>query len=263
MTITSLDHHPAGDTAAARPPPGGVASDRRLQWVPIRSLGERHRPKLAAHLRALSTQDRYLRFGYPASDEQIERYVEAIDFGRDEVFGVFNRRLELIVGAHLAFAAPNGEPGVAEFGVSVSAAYRGRGFGRRLFDNAMLRARNRGIGTLLIHALTANTAMLSIVTKAGAAVERAGAEASARLKLPPDDLRSHLDAAVEDAAAEIDFHFKSQARFVDEWLHGFDRAGATLPRAGADDAAVQDSASGPLLGNAIPPRGDHRAEGEP
>lgn len=217
----------------------------RLLWVPIRSLGQPHRPKLAGHLRSLSPHDRYLRFGYQASDEQIDRYVEQIDFGRDEVFGVFNRRLELIAAAHLAFARDGGEPDVAEFGVSVESRYRGRSFGRRLFDNAMLRARNRGVGTLVIHALSANTAMLSIVTKAGATVERIGAEASARLKLPPDDLRSHLDAAVEDAAAEIDFHFKSQARFVDEWLR---------TKAGA----VQDSASDPLLPGAIPPRGDHR-----
>lgn len=232
--------------------------DHRLQWVPIRSLGERHRPKLAAHLRDLDAHDRYLRFGYRASDEQIDRYVEAIDFGRDEVFGVFNRRLELVAAAHLAFAAPDGESGVAEFGASVTAAYRGRGIGKRLFDNAMLRARNRGVGSLLIHALSANTTMLAIVGKAGASVERSGAEASARLKLPPDDLRSHLDAAIENAAGEIDFHRKSQARFVDDWLHACVKG---MPA--TDAAVVQDSTPQPLLESAIPPRGDRRPGGAP
>ena len=51
--------------------------------------------------------DRYLRFGYPASDEQIDRYVETIDFAHDEVFGVFNRRLELVAaGAPCVRAIP-------------------------------------------------------------------------------------------------------------------------------------------------------------
>src|SRR4051794_15371801 len=71
-------------------------------WVPIRSLGPRHRDRMVAHLIALDDRSRYLRFGYPATDAQIGRYVDTIDFEQDEVFGIFNRRLELIAMAHLA-----------------------------------------------------------------------------------------------------------------------------------------------------------------
>jgi hypothetical protein len=77
-------------------------------WVPIRSLAPRHRPRIATHLLQLDEHDRYLRFGYPASDEQIVKYVDALDFERDELFGIFNRRLDLIAMAHLAYA-PAGE----------------------------------------------------------------------------------------------------------------------------------------------------------
>ena len=72
--------------------------------MPIRSLARRHRKRIAQHLLSLNERDRYLRFGYPASDEQISRYAMAIDFERDEVLGVFNRKLELVVMAHLAYA---------------------------------------------------------------------------------------------------------------------------------------------------------------
>ena len=48
----------------------------RPSWIPIRKLSPRHRPKILQHLLALEPQDRYLRFGYPANDEQIGRYVE-------------------------------------------------------------------------------------------------------------------------------------------------------------------------------------------
>ena len=121
-------------------------------WVPIRSLAARHRPRIAAHLIELSERDRYLRFGYPATDEQIAKYVDSIDFDRDEVFGIFNRRLELIAMAHLANApaAESSPTTMAEFGVSVLAKARGRGYGGRLFEHAMLHARNRGVDTLYI-----------------------------------------------------------------------------------------------------------------
>ncbi len=87
---------------------------------------------------------------------------------------------------------------------------RGRGYGARLFDHAVLHARNRGIDTLLVHALADNSAMLRIARNAGASVDRDGGEALARLRLPPDDLRSHFDAFIESSAAEVDYRLKSQ-----------------------------------------------------
>lgn len=191
----------------------------KLHWVPVRSLAERHRPRILAHLLALPPQDRYLRFGYAASDEQVARYTDLIDFSRDEVFGIFNRRLELIAQAHLA-ALPDAREG--EFGVSVLPQARGRGYGGRLFDHAVLHARNRGIHTLIVHVLAENTAMLKIARNAGAAVERDGSEAMARLRLPPEDLRSRFDALVEDSAAEIDYHLKLQARRVSDAIDVID-----------------------------------------
>jgi len=186
-------------------------------WVPIRSLGPRHRARIAAHLISLNVGDRYLRFGYAASDSQISKYVDMLDFEQDEVFGIFNRRLELIAMAHLAHATlgPHAdEPAVSEFGGSVLPQARARGFGRRLFEHAMLHARNRGVETLLIHALSENTAMLKIARNAGATVVRAGSESDARLKLPPDSLASHVGELVEQQAAELDYQLKMRVRQV-------------------------------------------------
>jgi GNAT superfamily N-acetyltransferase len=187
------------------------------RWIPIRSLAERHRPRILAHLLALPEHDRYLRFGYAASDAQIARYADLIDFTHDEVFGVFNRRLELIAQAHLAGLLDTRE---AEFGVSVLPKARGRGYGARLFDHAVLHARNRGVDTLLIHALTQNTPMLRIARTAGATVDSEGGEALARLRLPPDNLRSHLDAFLESSAAEVDYRLKSQGKLMHDVLDG-------------------------------------------
>lgn len=82
----------------------------RLFWVPIRSLAKHHCTHIARHILSLNESDRYLRFGYPATDEQVQRYVESIDVKQDEVFGVFNRNLELIAMAHLAYCRHQPEP---------------------------------------------------------------------------------------------------------------------------------------------------------
>lgn len=198
------------DLDGQRPDEPGRPAPRR--WIPIRSLAERHRPRILAHLLALPEADRYLRFGYAASDAQIARYADLIDFEQDEVFGVFNRRLELVAMAHLAILSSSHGSREAEFGVSVLPAARGRGFGARLFDHAVLHARNRGVDTLLIHALSENKAMLRIARNAGATVERDGGESLARLRLPPDSLFSHLDAFVESSVAEVDYRLKAQSR---------------------------------------------------
>lgn len=200
-----------------------AALGRLSSWVPIRSLARRHRHRIAQHLLLLNDRDRYLRFGYPASDEQISRYAMALDFERDEVLGIFNRRLELVSMAHLAYAPrPQraGQPAMAEFGVSVSQQVRGRGFGARLFERAALHARNRGIDTLFIHALTENSAMLKIARNAGATVERDGSESEAWLRLPPDTVSSHVGEAVERHLAELDFQFKRHVRVFGDILDG-------------------------------------------
>lgn len=188
--------------------------------VPIRSLHEGHREAILQHLLALGPRDRYLRFGYMATDEQIQRYVEGLDFSHDEVFGIFNRHLELIAMAHLAFSTNPEAAACAEFGVSVLEHARGRGYGGRLFDRAAVRARNEGVQLLFIHALSENAAMIRIARKAGAEVERDGGETEAHLRLPPADLDSRVSDLVEEQVAQADYRLKQQARTFWNFLAG-------------------------------------------
>ncbi len=208
-------------TSLPGPGPQPPVPRQHLPWIPIRSLSERHRPRILLHLLELADRDRYLRFGYAASDSQITHYVDRLDFDRDEVLGVFNRRLRLLAMAHLAYLTTHdGQPVTqAEFGVSVAGRARGRGYGSRLFDLAVLHARNRGVQTLQIHALSENSAMLRIARNAGATVIRDGGESEASLRLPPETLASRMEQLVEDGAAEIDYHFKQQAHRVGALLH--------------------------------------------
>ena len=196
------------------PPP------RSPVMVPIRSLGPSHRERIAGHLLALQEHDRYLRFGYAASDEQVRRYVDGLDFDRDDIFGIYNRRLELIAMAHLAFSVDPSCASCSEFGVSVLSHARGRGYGARLFDRAIMHARNEGVTMMFIHALSENTAMLKIARNAGAVVERDGSESEAYLKLPAATLDSRVSEMVEDQFAEVDYRLKVQAKHFWDLLSG-------------------------------------------
>lgn len=202
---------------APETPPSPPAAVRSDAWaggpvVPIRSIGPAHLERVRAHLLALDPHDRYLRFGYSANDEQIGRYVDGLKFERDELFGIFNRKLELIAMAHLAFSVDPQCHSCAEFGVSVSRQARGRGYGSRLFERAVMHARNEGVSQLFIHALSENTAMLRIARKAGAVIERDGSESEAHLRLPPADFDSRVTELINEQLAVTNYQLKAQAK---------------------------------------------------
>ena len=191
---------------------------RWMRWVPVRILSTKHRPKISEHLKSLEPHDRYLRFGYAATDEQIVNYVTKLNFGRDDIYGVFNRRLEIVAMAHLAFSVDPQWATCAEFGVSVDQKMRGRGLGARLFKRAVMHARNQGVALLFIHALSENTPMLKIARKAGARVVRDGSESDAYLTLPVANIDSQVDEIIEEGMADLDFQIKTRAQQFSQLL---------------------------------------------
>ena len=197
-----------------------AAAPKWVSAVPIRSLANNQRSRIAAHLLGLNPPDRYLRFGYAANDEQIGRYVAGLDFERDEVFGIFNRKLELIAFAHLAYSRDEAFNTCAEFGVSVVKSSRNRGYGARLFERAAIHARNDGVTQIYIHALSENTPMLKIARAAGATVTRDGSESDAFLRLPGATLDSQISEIVQEQFAQADYRMKQRARSFREFMAG-------------------------------------------
>lgn len=180
--------------------------------IPICPLNTSHLPSIKKHLLALSAQDRYLRFGYAANDEQIHRYVDGLNFERDEIYGVFNRQLNIVAIAHLAIMKEPGRASNAEFGVSVKAQARGRGYGARLFERAVIHARNDKISEIFIHALSENAPMIRIARKSGAVLVRDGSETEAYLRLPTRDLDSRVTELLVDQFAKVNYSVKEDAK---------------------------------------------------
>ena len=194
----------------------GVSQDLRRNTegvlIPIATLGVEHVPQILQHLLALSEHDRYLRFGYTATDEHIQRYVAGLKFERDEIYGIFNTELQIIAMAHLALMKDAGRVFSSEFGVSVSAHARGRGYGARLFERAVIHARNEKVYQMYIHALSENAPMIRIARKGGAKIERDGSETEAFLSLPKRNLDSRVTEFVADQYAKTNYSIKEDAK---------------------------------------------------
>ena len=184
--------------------------------VPICHLRPYNLPDIQKHLLSLNAQDRYLRFGYAANDGHIKNYVRSLNFERDEIYGIFNRDLQILAMAHLAINIQANVSATkqmaAEFGVSVHASARGRGYGYHLFQRALMHARNANAATILIHALSENTPMLKIARKAGATLERDGAETQALLKVPKGSLKTRIAELFTDQYAQTNYSIKEDVK---------------------------------------------------
>ncbi|WP_109480216.1 GNAT family protein [Paraburkholderia sp. C35] len=203
-----------------------IAVDRLLNVagrapVLVRELGEKDRERLLNHFLQLDEDDRLLRFGQVTPDHVIENYVRTLDFGRDTVFGVFDRQLRLVGVGHLAYLPVDGDTRTAEFGVSVSESVRGQGIGTRLFERAAIRSRNTHVTTLYIHCLSRNTTMMHIAKKAGMKIEYAYGEADAYLTLAPADQNSIISEMLQEQAAVFDYVLKRQARNTSKLIESF------------------------------------------
>ncbi len=165
------------------------------------------RPALLAHLLALGSEDRRLRFGFIARDTSIERYVRDIDFERHAVFGVHGEDQSFDGITHLAL-----EQRHAEIGVSVLEHARGHGIGSALVSRAAMHARNRSIEVLYMQCLSENSAIMRIARTLGMKVITVGSDSEAHLTLPAANSAS---IANEIAAEQIALY---DAALCDEWM---------------------------------------------
>jgi RimJ/RimL family protein N-acetyltransferase len=148
--------------------------------IHVHELNQLHVAHIKRHFNSLGDEDLRLRFGGPVGTEQIENYVNGIDFEHDAVFGVYADDLTLIGVAHLPRSDDK-----AELGLSVLARFRTSGVGTALFKRAVMHARNEQVGQLFMHCLTQNDAIMHIARKQGMRVVHEYSEADAYLELRP------------------------------------------------------------------------------
>jgi RimJ/RimL family protein N-acetyltransferase len=138
------------------------------------------------------------------ADEAVVRYVRGIDFERDALFGVYGADLRLVGACHVAQTGD-----LAEFGVSVSPAFRRRGIGSALVARAALHARNAGIGNLFMHCLSENAGMKHIARQLGMRIITQFGESDGSLELSGGDFASLVEEMTEQGVALYDYSLKS------------------------------------------------------
>lgn len=194
-----------------------------MNTIPVLPLSETNRPALRRHFLRLEPEDLRLRFEHVISEITLLKYVDAIDFQRDAVFGVFDDRLELAGVAHLGL---RGE--IAEFGVSVIPGHRGEGIGTALYRRAYEYCRNHRIDTLFVHCLKENAAMMHIARKAGMQIVLDAAEVEAHLRVPPGDPASYAEEFLDDRVGLFDLALKSQFLAARTFTEAMANAAETL-----------------------------------
>ena len=177
----------------------------------VQKLVAFQRDEIIRHLQQLSPQDRRLRFGTPATDATIEKYVKGINFARDKVFGIFEHDLTLTGVAHLALDV---DTDTAELGLSVVPELRGKGYGYTLLSRAKLHARNLTYKKLYMHCLAENQVMIHLARKAGMTVVTECGEADAHVVLGDGPLTDYTREAFHDQIALVDYLFKQQASLL-------------------------------------------------
>lgn len=194
-----------------------------VKTIPVLQLTETNREALRRHFLTLDAEDLRLRFEHVISEVTLMRYIDAIDFDHDAVFGVFDGNLELSGVAHLGL---RGE--VAEFGVSVAPGHRGEGVGTALYRRAYEYCRNHRIQTLFVHCLHENAAMMHIARKAGMEIVTEANEVEAHLRVPPGDPLSFTEELIDDRVGLFDLALKSQFLAARTFTEAMANAAETL-----------------------------------
>ncbi len=173
----------------------------------IRKLSSLELGLYEEHLKRLSPDDRYLRFGYMITDAQIHRYVVSQMRIRSTILASFDNELNVIAAIEIVYDDSKymSTNTVAEIGLSVEDGHRGKGLGSDLFRRALILARNRGVKSLVSHCLAQNRFMRKIAVANGMSLHSDGGDATGTLALPPADAQTVFDELLGEGMGMWDF----------------------------------------------------------
>lgn len=164
---------------------------------------------LASHFLALTARDRFLRFGWVLSDDDVVSYVESLMHSIETVLVVVEASPEICGVLHLDVSGRR-----ADLGLSVSGWARGKGIGTLLLERAGQLASARGVTTLFVRNLHHMPGLMRLAYRVGMNVICAPRAGANRLESPAgsDGARRHdaLSADVTLADYALRFHRNSR-----------------------------------------------------
>lgn len=167
---------------------------------------------LVTHLHSLSQHDKYLRFGYPITDEGIETYVNrSFDLEQSQWFGMFDDDDNIIASVHTVMVTSS----KAEMGLTVDVSLRGQGYGQVLFDRGLCWARAHGAKQVYMQCLSENKAIQHIARKNNMTIAMMGhTEREGVLDFNSVSIVAPLSDAAMDSVAAVDAVFREQRKIL-------------------------------------------------
>lgn len=135
---------------------------------------QEHYTAICDHIISLNRDDRYLRFGYPATDDRIGAYVDSTQNSEKSVWICVEVNGCLVGTLHVALGTTS-----AEFGLTVSSCARNMGIGKLMFANAYILILELGIKQIHLYCLSQNKAIQKIARSFGLQVITCGSDAEA------------------------------------------------------------------------------------
>lgn len=143
-----------------------------VERLSVETLSESDSSAVRDHLKRLDEMDRYSRFFSAMSDESIDRYVARLDWSRMIAAGLYQD--DALIGiAELGWEAGT-HTGTAEMAVTVDSAWRHRGIAGWLVDEAVRRARKKGVRRMEATWIGGNDSIAKIMRSHGAQVWLSG-----------------------------------------------------------------------------------------
>lgn len=166
--------------------------------------------KYRKHLLALDPESRYTRFGYPITDELINKLCDRFEENHKEhkIFAIEDDDLNVIAAGHIGL-----EEGAAELAFSVLKEYRKQGMGSALMSRCIEWCQNRNIKAGCMVCLSTNTAIKKLASKHGVLINEGG-ETLANITIPEASPASIYHELVESNLARFDHLGKIQRKFA-------------------------------------------------
>jgi len=168
----------------------------------------------AQHLKNLTDEDRYTRFGFAASPATIDQMILNVLYNKENhhIFTYYTD--DRIVGfGHLA-----SEGSDWELAVSVEKDYQGRGIANELMDYMIEWGKTHGVNVVYMHCITENKKIQHLARKHGLkSWDRTGHELTARVELPKPtvfDYTSNLFREQSELATDI---VRMQRTWLKNW----------------------------------------------
>lgn len=195
----------------------------------LKRLSHIHKKQVLNHFLRLDKESRASRFFSSTSNENMQNYVEKIDFNNG-IFGIFNENLDIIGLGECVFFKEK-EKMTAEVAFTVEKQYQGNGLGNKLMKRVVQYANSKDVHELQMYCIRTNQAILHLAKKYKLVPQYDGTEISGVVKTPNIlPLFSSINEQFEDNVATFELAISFQNKIIKQQMEKFEENQKTFQK---------------------------------